>query len=86
MPFKKGESGNPRGRKPGIPNKTTTACKEALTAAFDGIGGVDALQRWAKENPGEFYKLWGRMLPIDANVKHAAVSLEDLVAGEAGAE
>lgn len=71
------------GRQKGTPNKTTVAVKEALTTAFQGMGGVAKLQEWAEENPGEFYKLWGRMLPIEANVRHAAVTLEQLVA-EAG--
>jgi hypothetical protein len=32
-----------KGRKKGVPNKTTVACKEALQLAFQGIGGVSAL-------------------------------------------
>lgn len=39
-----------KGRKKGVPNKTTVACKEALQLAFQGIGGVPALQTWAKLN------------------------------------
>ena len=63
------------GRTKGTPNKTTTAVKEALNLAFEGVGGVPQLQEWAKENPTEFYKLWVKMLPqqvdMDANVNAA---------------
>lgn len=54
-----------KGRPKGTQNKTTAAVKEALTLAFNGIGGVPALVKWAKaaENRGEFYKLWAKMLP-----------------------
>ena len=31
------------GSRKGIPNKSTAAVKEALTAAFDGIGGIPKL-------------------------------------------
>lgn len=37
----------PRGRPPGAKNKTTSAVKEALTLAFQGLGGVDRLIEWA---------------------------------------
>lgn len=33
--------------------------------AFQGIGGVPALQIWAQGNPGEFYKLFARLIPVD---------------------
>lgn len=51
------------GRTRGTPNRTTAACKEALSLAFDGIGGVAALRTWAKANQTQFYKLWSKMLP-----------------------
>ncbi|MCY1394487.1 hypothetical protein D3C76_497980 [compost metagenome] len=51
------------GRLKGTPNKATKEVKEALTEAFDKLGGVAALVRWGKDEPGEFYKLWARMLP-----------------------
>lgn len=68
-----------KGRKKGVPNKTTASVKEALVLANEGLGGVPALIEWAKENRTEFYKLWGRMLPLD--VAHSASeSLEQLLA------
>ena len=62
--FKKGQPKTPgSGRKAGTKNKSTIAVKEALQAAFDGIGGVEFLTAFAKRNPDEFYKLWVKMLP-----------------------
>lgn len=51
------------GRKAGTPNKTTVTVKEALQAVYRDRGGNNALLIWATDNPTEFYKLWGRMLP-----------------------
>jgi len=51
------------GRKKGTPNHVTTDARKAMQAAFDGIGGVTTLIDWANENPTEFYKLWGRLIP-----------------------
>lgn len=52
-------------RPKGSRNKTTLAAKEAMRLAFDGIGGVPKLIGWAKANPTEFYKLWGRLIPME---------------------
>jgi hypothetical protein len=57
------------GRQKGSVNKTTVRVKEALESAFHGIGGVPALMAWAKEEPGEFYKLWSKLLPQDVKVE-----------------
>jgi hypothetical protein len=51
------------GRKLGSVNKTTAAVKESLMAAFDGMGGVEALIEWGKANPAPFYQIWARLLP-----------------------
>lgn len=55
------------GRQKGTPNKTTTAVKEALIAAFDRMGGVDSLVEWGQANQTEFYKLWVKILPAQVN-------------------
>ena len=52
-----------RGRKKGELNRTTVAVKEALLMAFEGIGGVSALTEWGRENPGDFYRLYVKLLP-----------------------
>lgn len=53
------------GRKKGTPNKITANARQALEMAFDGIGGVNALQAWAKDNQSDFYKIWSKILPKD---------------------
>jgi hypothetical protein len=52
-----------KGRPKGAKNKTTAAVKNALTKAFDQLGGVPSLVKWGKENQTEFYKLWAKLLP-----------------------
>jgi len=61
-----------RGRPPGALNKTTASVKAALEEAFDGLGGVQALIRWAQLEPTEFYKLYAKLLPVQvqADMKH----------------
>lgn len=60
------------GRVKGTPNHVTTSVKEALHAAFEGIGGVPKLIQWASENQTEFYKLYSKLIPVqvDAAVAH----------------
>lgn len=52
-----------KGRTPGIPNKTTRAAKEAIAAAAEGLGGVDRLIEWAKEDPLNERTFWGTIYP-----------------------
>lgn len=63
--------GSPKlgGRQKGTPNKATVAAREAFQLAFDEIGGGKALASWASANPTEFYKLYGRLIPVDVNAK-----------------
>ena len=57
-----------KGRQKGVPNKTTLAAKEAMELAFQGLGGVDALKKWAEDNPTEFYRIWSRLIPTASSV------------------
>lgn len=34
------------------------------------LGGIEAMTTWASDNPSDFYKLWGRLLPSQATVDH----------------
>lgn len=56
------------GRPKGVPNRSTASVKAALEEAFEKMGGVASLVKWAKTEPTEFYKLYARMLPSDVNV------------------
>lgn len=65
MPLRPNKPGERRGgRQKGTPNKSTASVKAALEMAFDGIGGVPALQKWAKDNPRDFYGLWSKLIPV----------------------
>ena len=62
-PVNRGNAG--KGRKPGVPNKTTASAKEAFTLAAQGIGGVEALTQWGAVNPDKFWPLYARLIPTD---------------------
>ena len=57
-----------KGRKPGVPNKTTALLKDAILRAAEGAGGkaglIGYLQQQAKKNPGPFMSLLGKVLPM----------------------
>jgi len=68
-PFVKGEA---PGRLAGYPNKTTVSVKAALEQAFLGLGGVPALIAWGQQEPAEFYRLWGKLLPRNVTIEGGA--------------
>ena len=47
MPFKKGQSGNPKGRKKGTPNKTTEEIREAFQMLIES--SLPDIQKWLKQ-------------------------------------
>ena len=57
-----------KGRKKGIPNKTTTLLKDAILKAAECAGGagglVGYLEIQARKNPGPFLTLLGKILPL----------------------
>ena len=57
--FGKGNPGKPKGAK----NKTTLAAKDAIAAAAEGLGGVNRLIAWAKEDPLNERVFWGSIYP-----------------------
>lgn len=73
---KVGESAGNRGkgRKKGVPNRMTAAAKEAIAMAFEDLGGVDGLVKWAKSDPDNqkaFYtQVWPKIVPLQVNGSH----------------
>lgn len=56
------------GRPKGAANRTTTLLKDAILRAADEAGGADGLvgylKKQAKDNPGPFMALLGKVLPM----------------------
>lgn len=59
------------GRPKGVPNKQTTAVKEAIAAAAEGLGGTQRLIEWCKEEPANERAFWAtiypKLLPLQVN-------------------
>jgi hypothetical protein len=57
-----------KGRKKGVPNKTTALLKDAILKAAESAGGAEGLVGYleiqARENPGPFLALLGKVLPL----------------------
>ena len=64
--FKPGESGNPNGRKKGVPNKDTQEVKDAYLALIQG--NLPQLQAWldrvAERDPGRAIDLLLKLSPF----------------------
>jgi hypothetical protein len=66
------EPGKPGpGRPPGSRNKTTKLAKEAITLAFEDLGGAEALTAWAsasEDNRKVFYtQIWTKVIPLQVS-------------------
>ena len=78
--FKKGQSGNPKGRPKGSKDKFTDL-KNSFLEAFEKLGGVDALVEWAKKNANtkaQFYAMITKLFPRTIDVS-ASDSMTDYV-------
>jgi hypothetical protein len=64
MTWKKGVSGNPKGKPKGSKDKFTSL-KQSFLDAFQGIGGTDELKKWAtdEKHQKDFFKMIATMLP-----------------------
>ena len=52
-----------KGRPKGAINKNSKALKDMILGALDDAGGQEYLARQAKENPGPFMTLLGKVVP-----------------------
>ena len=62
------------GRPKGSTNKIPRIAKENIIQAFEDLGGIEGLVNWAKadtKNQGDFYKIYGRLLPIENSISNA---------------
>jgi hypothetical protein len=78
MPFKKGKSGNVKGREAGTPNKLTKTVKETVLAAFNDLQSDPKanIMTWAKDNPTDFYKIASKLIPTEVNANVEIVKAE----------
>ena len=53
------------GRQAGVANRLTTAFKTAVQIVYEDIGGHKAFAEWARENPGDFYRIASRLIPTE---------------------
>jgi len=65
MPVPKGQRYG--GRQKGTENKRTRSIRAAIIEVFNDIGGIRHFAAWAKKNPDDFYKLCGRLIPIEVS-------------------
>ena len=78
------------GRPKGVPNKTTTLLKDAVLKAAEVAGGgepdslVNYLVGQAKQNPGPFMTLLGKVLPMQVSGeddKDIRITIRQIVEG-----
>lgn len=59
------------GRPKGVPNKITTAAKDAIAQAAEKLGGTNRLVEWAQEDPANERAFWSsiypKLLPLQVN-------------------
>lgn len=57
---------------PALPSEYRTRnIKEQFINAFELIGGIPRLAHWAHQHPGEFFKLYSKLLPSSVNQNHS---------------
>jgi len=59
------------------------APREAFLAAFETMGGVERLTRWAADNPAEFYAMFVKLAPPPAEAGGAAADVSETPLSEA---
>ena len=74
MPFKKGQSGNPKGKPKGTKSEFTNL-KDSFLNVYKRLGGDDGMLEWARSDPKHltaFYLMIRTMLPkeVQAEVRN----------------
>lgn len=56
-------AGCPKGTSPPADNldDDLDSARDLIVEAFQRLGGLDALVRWGKKQPAQFYRLWAQM-------------------------
>jgi hypothetical protein len=62
-------------RPKGAKNKVSATAKENVAAVFTRLRGTAGMADWARLNLTEFYKLYGRLIPVD-NIHSGQAKLE----------
>lgn len=78
-PFQPGQSGNPKGRKPGSRNKVNEDFLRAITEDF-ATNGKAAIEAMRTERPHEYVKVVASLLPKEVNINTNA--FEDMTEDE----
>lgn len=81
VPFKPGQSGNPKGRPPGSKNKLTEAFWRDMSDVWTA-GGKDALERVIKDDPGAFVRVAASLMPKEAELTLRTIAADQLTDDE----
>ncbi len=61
-----------KGRVKGVPNKTTQLAKEAIAQVAEGLGGVQRMIAWAKEDEANERVFWAsiytKLIPVQTEI------------------
>lgn len=74
MPFKKGQSGNPKGRGKGAKSKLSESFWLDWLEVYNRLGGVEAMEKWAKESKRNlivFFNWGAKTIPSNVDVKQS---------------
>ncbi len=63
------KGGKTGGRQAGVPNLVTKELKDMILEALSNVGGTTYLQTQARDNPGQFMTLLGKVLPLQVTGK-----------------
>ncbi len=67
-----------KGRRKGVPNKTTANLKAALEESFDELGGVRWLVELAQSEPRAYAALLAKLLPSQVNMDASVTACEPI--------